>query len=395
MEQVIYSKLLDIEASISTKKLSNIGLYNGTMGFALFYCNLYLTTKNEFFLKECHKWITISLENFDQNHDYTFCTGAAGIAWCLDYLRQAGLVDFDKTDFFEEIEIEIYREALSDLSQGKYDFMHGGLGPVLFALRRLPDSNAFSFLEEAVRLLQSTKVNDNDGNIKWEDKLNDYPGDEKFFDLGLSHGLPSIINILLRVYDRGILKEETANLISGSIKTILSSKLKDINVRSIYPNRLASGNVNSEGFSRLAWCYGDLGIAWTLLQASIVLKSESYLSEAMTILYASLKRRDPLEDHNLDAGFCHGTSGIAYFFKKFYEKTGIIECSKMCDFWKQETIKLARFSDGLGGYKFYHQPSKAWVLNSNLLEGVCGVGLVLGCEIEEETNWDECFLISF
>ena len=58
---------------------------------------------------------------------------------------------------------------------------------------------------------------------------------------------------------------------------------------------------------------------------------------------------------------------------------------------------MAKWPDGLVGYKSYQGDKKVWVKDHSLLEGLAGIGMVLLGFLEDDTekmNWDRCFLVS-
>ena len=62
----------------------------------------------------------------------------------------------------------------------------------------------------------------------------------------------------------------------------------------------------------------------------------------------------------------------------------------------KETLKMAKFPDGLAGFKTY-RPEKygGWTNQYDMLEGIPGIGLAMLSYISEtEPTWDECLLLS-
>ena len=56
-------------------------------------------------------------------------------------------------------------------------------------------------------------------------------------------------------------------------------------------------------------------------------------------------------------------------------------------------LKMAKFKDGLAGYKMWNIDN--YKNESNLLEGIAGIGLALLSSIsDEDPSWDECLLLS-
>ena len=107
--------------------------------------------------------------------------------------------------------------------------------------------------------------------IKWKSEIFG-TADERttVYNLSLSHGMASIVAILSKILARGINKEKTEKLLRGVINYILSNQFDIKNSLSYFPNSISlEGDKGPQ--SRLAWCYGDLGVSLALWNASKVL----------------------------------------------------------------------------------------------------------------------------
>lgn len=212
--------------------------------------------------------------------------------------------------------------------------------------------------------------------------------------LGLAHGVPSVILIALKylqVYEKDELAHE---VLEKSINYLLSVKTKTER-NFFFPNSIIN-DVASEG--RLAWCYGDLGCALSLLLAGRQLNRPELSDTALKVALSAAERRH--DDSLSDADFCHGTAGIAHIFGRFYNYTGLEEFRLAAEYWFSKTLDLATFEDGLAGYKHYYglndwQKREKFDVNAGLLEGVAGIGLAMMSGISSrEPAWDSCFLLS-
>ena len=67
----------------------------------------------------------------------------------------------------------------------------------------------------------------------------------------------------------------------------------------------------------------------------------------------STKRRNLKEEGVLDAGLCHGSSGISMIFRRMYIETQQREFADARDYWIEKTLNFSIFNDGLAGYKTY------------------------------------------
>ena len=106
-------------------------------------------------------------------------------------------------------------------------------------------------------------------------------------------------------------------------------------------------------------------------------------------------RRELTQNSVVDACLCHGTSGIALVFYRMWRNTRLPEFRRATDYWIEQTLKMARFDDGLAGYKTWQGTEKGYQSSQELLEGIAGIGLVLlSYYYDMEPTWDKCLLLS-
>jgi hypothetical protein len=178
--------------------------------------------------------------------------------------------------------------------------------------------------------------------------------------------MSSIIIILSKIYNRYKI-EKAKELIEKGVAFILNQKLPKDNFHSIYPS-LALESTDKLYSSRLAWCYGDLGIGFALLHAGRVLQKNDWIDEAIQTFTHAALRRNLKQNGLVDASFCHGTAGVAHIFNRLYIDIGIKLFKDASDYWFEETLKMAKFNDGLVGYKFL-----CWIGRSNLEKRVWSI----------------------
>lgn len=396
MKKAVLKKIFEIEKELAGYDSDEISLYGGATGIALFYAELFELTNEEIYAEKAadlvDKVIT-KMSEIPMHH--TLAGGFTGVAWGTNHLIKKGLLEADADELFKDLDPYIQMAGIRDLRMGNYDFLHAGTGPIFFSLERLHDKNVITFLNQAVTTLDQVKLQDTFG-IKWIDNFSRLTKPDIIFNFGLAHGLPSVVLVLLKVFAQNILQDETSRLVRGTLDYIYHHKNETGARDSLYPSYIAEdGNKHSLN-SRLAWCYGDLTIALMFWHAGKILHEPRWEQEGLAIMKHCLKRTDPLHNNHLDAGLCHGTAGIAHIFKKFYNITGDKEFLDRASFWMNETLKLAKFENGLAGYKSYNTLTKEpWVNEYGLLEGIAGIGLAMISYLSDETpSWDECLLLS-
>lgn len=388
-KKIIERKLLEIKDIVdkhTNERNLNYGLMGGFAG-------------EMFFLYHYNKFYPGSITNFEakidcllesvQNsypYDISYCSGLAGLLYILEIMRQESFIDIELGDNFREVFRNLFDEMLDC---GKYELLYGIMGICqLFCL----DMEKYKReIELVINYLVRTKISVPAG-YSWlkENKK------EVIYDLSLSHGMSSIVVFLSRIINDNIFKsyrEEINELLNNTVKFILSQQL-DINTSLSYFPYCSNDSGPIENNSRLGWCYGDLSIGIALYQASIAIKDYNltkYVNNIM--LYAANNRKDLQENLVTDAGYCHGTSGIASIFYRmcFYENKE--EYVQAANYWINQTIEMGRHENGLAGY-LYSSRDHGFIPAYHLLEGISGIGLVLLYYLHNaEPEWDRCMLL--
>ncbi len=374
----------------------NISLFSGSAGVALFLNFYSKFTNNEEFTVNS---ISIISDIFDQiNHGNlysTFAGGTAGVGWLIEFLSQNDFIEVDANEIIGELDDYLYSTMVKEMGQNNFDYLHAAGGIALYFLKRKSLSKSEYYINNFIDLLEKSSLRENN-SCKWASEM--FSGSNKKIDvynLSMSHGIASIIAILSKVYVREINKEKVYKLLTGAINYVLNNQLDTNNSLSYFPDSvLIDGKKGKE--TRLAWCYGDLGIAISLWNASKAISDKELEKKSIEILLHASKRRDLKENMVLDAGLCHGTAGIAHIFNRMYINTRISEFKETADYWFNQTLKMAKFIDVLAGFKVFRiKEQVSWINDYEFLEGIAGIGLAMISYVSEiEPTWDECLLLS-
>jgi lantibiotic modifying enzyme len=211
------------------------------------------------------------------------------------------------------------------------------------------------------------------------------------YNLGMAHGMGSIIGFLLKLIEYqkyGIFAKELL------LKIILFYKnnTNPSTYRSVFAPWI-SPDSDSKIESSLAWCYGDLGISLVLYKAGVLLNDIELTNLALNSLVKSGYRKDKTFDNINDACFCHGTSGICHIYNRMYQQTNLTVFKDLAIYWLEETLKMGQKAGQFAGFQFIHTEND--ILNFSLLNGLSGVGLSLLSIIDStEPKWDECIMLS-
>ncbi len=390
-EKIVNDKLKIIDKIIKNeyKTITSIGVFEGLSGVSLFqfYYNRYLDDYDngigESIIEKC-----ISLVN-DGYASPNFSKGLAGFGWVLDHLKTANFIDIDNDMLLSNFDDYIKKEMILYLKSGNYDFLHAGVGCAYYFLSRYKATESDSLRHKYkkhlilfIEHLKKSSTNEGINKVKWVYRLN--PDlKETVYDLSLAHGISSIIGILSRLYELDDFKPLTNELLTKALNYLLSFKKLDKETFSIFPNF-----ANDKYESRVAWCYGDLGIGLTLLRASKSTNDDQMREIALLVLRHTANRLTPENSLVTDPYICHGAFGNSQIFNRIYKETKEPIFKNARNTWINHGLQLIEDKRSF----IEKEKGKNYL---RLLNGISGIGLVMIDYLSEHnSNWDECLMIN-
>lgn len=313
--------------------ISLLGGYLGNVMFLYYYSHI-----NPKYETVADTALGIILKFHRTTKIYSYCNGLAGFGVGLMQLEQDGFVcgaNASLCDYDDVIHYELKRE----LSLNRHDFLHGFIGLGFYFLKRYKNGykdNMKSLLCIVDYLWCNVEVRN--GSLRW--KLNEAP--DKIYNISLSHGMSSTIILLCEIYKLDcvgyVYKNKIKKLIEQATIYILRQKQNPHSNGSYFPSMSLDCSKNT--YSRLGWCYGDLGISICMLKVGEILNDEQIYALAIEVLrYTALYRRDLLKNQIYDASICHGASGVAMIYEALTKKWGLSEFESAVDYWRRVTIK--------------------------------------------------------
>jgi lantibiotic modifying enzyme len=353
-------------------RTNQMGLYSGKSGIILFLSHYLNKYPNKTFEYIYQKYLNDFLQQLTDEPQalLTYCSGLAGVFEALRMMNESSLIEID----YSEIEAAYNNRMRSWVNHcfanQNYDFLHGALGVSVY-FRNNPQ-----YIEDTLRWLEKTAIKDGD-KLKWISSLGqDRP---QGYNICLSHGMSSIIVYLSQVYRSGVLTELNKQLLEGTANYVLSQEI-DHKQYGCYFASQSLENDEPISKSRLAWCYGDLGVAAALWQAGRVIGNDLWSNKALEVYQFSAHRTDLQDAMVRDAGLCHGTAGIAMMFAFMYRETLDETFKNARDYWAVQTLNMSRFPDGYAGYKKFTMVDDKrfkWENSCIILEGIAGIGFML------------------
>lgn len=397
---MILNKIIEIEESLSVSIFpkNDISLFSGIGGAPIFYYSLLRLTGNPIYNDKITEYTNYIFDHLtNKKYGLSYNGGLAGVGFMLNFLKEKSIypeeVLFDSLREIDEVLIS------SALQKSKYfkdlDFLHGSLGLVYYLNERVKDNpSLYDRMDSLVSKISILLLKD---LSKYQLIKNDrkYSPNHHKTNCGLAHGLCSFITIFVDILKNFPHNEIVLRALKSSVSTLLEFASEDENSISVFPGiavnkYLANYNVH------LGWCYGDQTISLVLLKAGNFLNDEYLIKKAKSIAFKTLERATivgAVRTHTGDAGFCHGTSSVAYLYKKWYKITGDDRFYKAYNFFIQETIRRSYRKSGIAGYQKYFGNDK-YQTSIGLLDGVLGIGLVLADnQYDEEIDWDRLFIL--
>ncbi|HBN06711.1 MAG TPA: hypothetical protein DD434_13140, partial [Bacteroidales bacterium] len=338
-------------------RLNNYGLFAGNFGIALFL----LEYSKHFGDKQMRDKGLCLIEDVFVDIERTklpiasFCNGISGIGYGLNYLNEQHIINTDINDLFDrDIDNYLFEIMKQNLYYNNWDYLHGALGIGLyFTMKTKYNNQLLMNIDHLLCFFEATKKHQTSNGLKWLSVI-DHETGEIGYNISLSHGISSIAVIMTKMYERKIFTDRTEELAIGAINYILDQEIDVNKYGSYFPSKSKEESQNIFR-SRLGWCYGDLGIGMTLLNAGNVFGRKEWVNKAIDVfLNAAINRRNLKENAINDAGLCHGAVGIGIIFYNLWKRTNMPQFKEATNYWINKTLDMATFQDGLAGYKTYH-----------------------------------------
>jgi lantibiotic modifying enzyme len=217
-----------------------------------------------------------------------------------------------------------------------------------------------------------------------------------YYNLGVAHGVPGVVAVLAQAHAAGVAPGATEPLLEGAMRW-LWAQAREKAPGPRFPT-MVDERARDEEQSRLAWCYGDLGVATSLLGAARQVRRADWERQALELLARCAERSFASSGVN-DAGLCHGATGNAQMFNRVFQATGDASFREAAEKWIDHALAYRKPGTGVGGFQ-------AWIVNTTLeeaawqdvpgfLEGAAGIALALLAATQPvEPRWDRLLLIA-
>jgi lantibiotic biosynthesis protein len=398
-KQIIDERIMELLGIIEKSEPKNDTLFSGQIGKVLYYFYMFRYFEKEEYADRGVEILSDVIQNMNTRKSpyllkTAFSYGMSGLGFVISLLKDEGIIEIDFEEQLCDFDDIVYAKALEELKEKNTDFMHGSMGTFLYLSRRVDNPKARGYLEHLVDSLIETAIEDQRG-IRFENTHIARLNNSDNTNLGLAHGLCGILMILLKIHAQGVRQIAIERVVSGGIDYMLSYKTPqdfETGKYSYFPLTInenqawdSESNLKEYG-ARLGWCYGDLNQILVMLTASKQFNRPEWFDIANEVGFDTMKRTLRKETIVIDAHWCHGTIGIAQYYKRFYDMTSLPMYSEAHEEWIEKT------------FKFLDKETTDPLFISHageLLEGFLGISLGLISSVAKENlKWDSVFLMS-
>lgn len=315
--------------------------------------------------------------------------GLAGVRFTVAHLAGGDEVG----DALTSLDAGLLHQLDADPADANYDLISGLCG---YGVAALEGGGAGEAIVQRVLDRLESLAQSEPGGLAWYTQPALLPAWQReecpdgYFNLGLAHGIPGVIGLLAKLIEAGVDVERSRRLLDGAVAWLLA----------IAPPRAGGrfpawrGRGASDAPSRLAWCYGDPGVAAPLLAAARAAGNAAWEAEAIAIGHDMAAR--PMDQSGVfDMGLCHGAAGVAHIFNRMYQATGDEVLGDAARRWIERLLAMRRPGEPVAGFPalLREEGRERWTPDPGTLMGAVGVGLVLlAAATDVEPSWDRSLL---
>lgn len=320
--------------------------------------------------------------------------GSTGLAWLVNHVADEFSPGEDACE-----EIDQYLGTLLTRSSwsGDFDLILGLVGIGVYVLSRPASPASSALLTQVLELLEASAEQQGAG-VAWRSPARgDAPRARRaaHFDLGVAHGIPGVIAFLAYARLSGRIGRRADRLLEQSVRWLLEHRIARPSASSF--SYAVGGDIRPES-ARLAWCYGDAGVALALLRAGQATRRSDWIALAVEIA-----TRAALFDSERagvrDAGLCHGSAGLMHIFNRLWQETSEPCFLAAAKRWLEATLAMREPGTGIAGFTSIRGPRREGPLTAvpdpGFLTGASGIALALHCACHDLVpSWDQCLLLS-
>ena len=319
--------------------------------------------------------------------------GFTGVAWAAQHI-EGRFLDADGEDPNAALDEALLGRLLRAPWQGHFDLISGLAGFGVYGLERMARPLGRRCLEAVVARLDELS-RPRAGGLAWLSEPRFMAPHQAahhprgHFNLGVAHGMPAVAVVLAGAAAAGIARAQP--LLDGVMRYLLEQR------QPTGASAYAYSDYDGErpDPARAAWCYGDPGVAASLLAAARAVARADWAEAALAVGRRAAVRA--MDDCGVrDAGLCHGAAGLGLLFHRLWQEAPEPLFADAARRWYERAIAMHEPGRGVAGYRSYHPgEGDAWRDDAGLLTGANGVALaLLAATTTVEPAWDRLLAAS-
>lgn len=369
MKLLVQERLVQLQPIYTLNKTTDDSLFGGNLGLVLLYHEWYRQSGEQAYLEKGRALLQDIFYRLDQDgsgiNGPSLSKGCTGLAMLLSFFEKDRLIAMETRGARKKLDEFLFEAAMAQLENDFTDCLHGAFGIIHYFTRYGPKP----YLNELVLKACSLVVKDPFGHwfpnamlgIKGQNEIN----------FSLSHGQCGMLLVLLAAINRSDHASLIEQTLREGIRFIAKHRLyvdSSNDEHSCYPLSIKENTTGIENLPRLGWCYGDLNAALLFYRAGKTFNDPSITQLGDIAGLHSVSRKDAASTQVTDSHFCHGSAGLAQFYKCLYNETGNTNYQDAYLYWIRKTTEFVR--DDMNNGAFQQK-------EHSLLEGPVGVSLVL------------------
>ncbi|WP_426482156.1 lanthionine synthetase LanC family protein [Chryseobacterium sp. R2ACT005] len=385
IDEILSHISIDIQNNLNLFKDGTVE--SGYLGLAVFNFFLHETYRDIKFLEQGELMIEhaiISISEQSKNEFFipkyrgdTLLNLISSFGKGLLFIDKNLRYDYDFSSYYNQIN-ETLKEIVEPALKSKdFDLFSGALAAGHYFLNHhvhFKSTVGLQIVHDIVFNLTQCAIYHQDDQVYW--KAPAY-GDKVY--LGISHGSAMIINFLTKLFQHNILTRDNhneLNLLRNAVNFVWAQKRSFD--KGFFPNFYPDIDVPNTP-TQLSMCYGDLGVLYSLYNASQVIHDEELKNEVESMLLKTAARSYD-SNYTLDGGVIFGCSGVYFILDRLYRNTGKKYYFDYSKYWIEQILlckdphqnTLSKFKFALEKYEDFNTAAKfsfGW--------GLAGIGCTL------------------
>lgn len=352
-------------AGLHQQQLTSFGFSRGFLGLSVLSYLYALHSQENQYSEEAEDHFNQACNMIDGDFSKSYPQDFVELGTVTQFLFEAGVLKLDPNVFLSDIDNILLRKMRHELSQKNIGgFVNGAIGYGLYFLERFSyDEAKFRpILIELINGIAACTIHGAEG-CYWISHL--ISRQENTY-LTMPHGSAAVLIFLAKAIDLNVIPAGKLELLAADIIRFI--KYHEVHGKVYHFIDI----VQKPHQSRLALCYGDMGVGYALLRAGKTFRNDDWYKHGFEILTNCASRREPDETGVKDASVLFGATGLALMFDHIYTLTTNDTIRNAKDFWYAQILRFDTNEDGYAGYKAaYNQ----WHAHTNLAfsEGIIGI----------------------